>query len=100
MPYKPEKYRPPGYVKPSQRRPTSKERGFTYKWNVESRKWLSSPGAIHRLCEDCLAVGRTTIATEVHHLIRHHANPEVLWNTDLWVALCHPCHSLRTARGE
>ena len=56
----------------------------------------------HPLCEDCKAIGRITSATEVHHLIRRCDDPDGRhwFDPEQLVALCKPCHSVRTGRGE
>lgn len=47
------------------------------------------------LCEDCLAVGRVALATEVDHIIPlDHDGPDTDDNTR---NLCHECHVKRTA---
>jgi 5-methylcytosine-specific restriction protein A len=52
--------------------------------------------AAHPWCEDCLATGIYTPATDVHHEIRHRGDP-VLFATSPLRSLCHECHSRRTA---
>jgi 5-methylcytosine-specific restriction protein A len=52
----------------------------------------------HPLCEACMEQGRTTPATDVHHIIaRRSGGPDEEGNLQ---ALCHACHSAKTARGE
>lgn len=52
--------------------------------------------AAHPWCEDCLANGVHTPATDVHHVVRHKGDP-VLFATSPLLSLCHKCHSRRTA---
>lgn len=61
------------------------------------RKLANSP-----LCEDCLAAGRTTVAREIHHLVKLADDPHFVYATEYeWTtSLCKPCHSTRTSRGE
>lgn len=94
----PHKARSANQSKPDANRPNSYRRGYTRRWNTESRKWLRMPE--HRLCEDCAANGRTTLSAEVHHTTRHEGSVAILWDTSTWVALCKRCHSVRTRRGE
>lgn len=50
------------------------------------------------LCQDCLAEGRTTLATDPHHLEKRSDGGALL--TSKLLMLCHPHHSARTSRGE
>jgi 5-methylcytosine-specific restriction protein A len=47
-------------------------------------------------CADCLAQGRYTPATDVHHEVRHQGNRAIFLSSPLR-SLCHACHSRRTA---
>lgn len=50
----------------------------------------------HPLCEECLRQGKTTFATEVHHIV-----PLGHGGTNDWdnlMSLCKPCHSRITAQ--
>jgi len=49
------------------------------------------------LCEDCLAAGRTTAATQVHHKVPHQGNLTLFLDADNLMSLCASCHSIRTA---
>lgn len=52
----------------------------------------------HPLCADCERQGRVTPATDVHHLVARRAGGgDEESNLE---ALCHSCHSKRTASGE
>lgn len=55
----------------------------------------------HPLCEDHLeaVMQRLVPATEVHHIVKIAAGGDVFDARNLR-ALCHSCHSIRTARGE
>ena len=75
-------------------RGSSSERGYDARWQKIRRLYLQT----QPLCEDCLARGRTTAASEVHHVIPlrdggSHAEENLR-------ALCKSCHSTRTAKGE
>src|SRR2546422_162407 len=50
------------------------------------------------LCQDCLAEGKTTVATDPHHLVRRSEGGQLL--TDQLAMLCSHHHGQRTARGE
>lgn len=49
------------------------------------------------LCAECEKQGRTTIATEVHHLQDHCGNERLMFARSNLVGLCKPCHSAVTA---
>lgn len=51
------------------------------------------------LCGDCVAVGRTTASSDVHHKIRPRNEPQ-FFDRDNLAGLCGPCHAARTGRGE
>ncbi len=52
------------------------------------------------LCLDCLASGRTTVASELHHKTAHRGNHALFFDQSNLMPLCGPCHAVRTARGE
>ncbi|MEA4898685.1 MAG: HNH endonuclease signature motif containing protein [Christensenellaceae bacterium] len=73
------------------RDPTSKKR-YGRPWQKVRARFL----AAHPLCAECLANGRTTPASEVHHILplsRGGTHAE-----DNLMALCKPCHSAISAR--
>lgn len=75
------------------RRLSSHERGYDRRWAKASKAFLKS----HPLCAECARQGRTTPATEVDHIVPHKGNKSLFWNSDNWQALCHECHSRKTA---
>jgi 5-methylcytosine-specific restriction protein A len=72
------------------------ERGYGWDWQVFRKQYLTQ----HPLCLDCLDVGRTTVATEVHHMVKVKDDPTKRLDPDNMRALCGPCHRVRSARGE
>jgi len=78
------------------KRGNSSERGYSSKWQQARKGYLAK----HPLCSDCDKQGIVKGATEVHHTIKAKDNKEIFWDSSLWLALCHSCHSRRTARGE
>ena len=68
----------------------SSERGYDAAWQ-RFRVWFLSH---YPLCSDC-----SEIATEVHHKHRLRDGGAKLDEANC-MALCHVCHSRRTARGE
>ena len=74
-----------------ERDPASKKR-YGHQWQKVRARFL----AAHPLCAECMAHGRTTPASEVHHILplsRGGTHDE-----DNLMALCKPCHSAISAR--
>ena len=74
-----------------ERDPASKKH-YGYQWQKVRARFL----AAHPLCAECMARGRATPASEVHHILplsRGGTHDE----TNL-AALCKPCHSAISAR--
>jgi 5-methylcytosine-specific restriction enzyme A len=74
-----------------ERRGSSWKRGYDGAW-LRFRKWFLNR---HPVCEDC---GR--LATEPHHIKKVKEYLELRLVEINCKALCHDCHSKRTARGE
>ena len=88
MPQRPPIHRPiPPAPRAADLRPSSRDRGYDYQWEQVRDIYLSA----HRLCEDCLLVGRTCAGTEVHHVLplARGGEPYALENLR---TLCHACH--------
>lgn len=51
-------------------------------------------------CRMCDELGRMTPATVVDHSIPHRGDARLFWRSDLWVALCQPCHDRHKQRLE
>ena len=66
-------------------------RGYNAKWNKARKIFLAS----HPLCAVCGAP-----ATDVDHIIPHKGNKNLFWDQSNWQALCHSCHSRKTARED
>ena len=65
-----------------------------------TRAWVSARKAYlmaNPLCVLCQREGRLTPATDVDHIIPHRGDRRAFWDTSNWQALCHPCHSRKTA---
>jgi len=77
-------------------RGTSTERGYSYRWRVSSRQFLSR----HPLCSECLKEGITKVADCVDHIIPHNGNLKLFWDEHNWQSLCSSHHTQKTARGE
>lgn len=85
----------PGKPKPRvhEARGSAHSRGYGRKWQAARLGYLQK----HPLCVHCLARGHATAATEVDHIEPHRGDMVLFWRTDLWQALCKPCHSKKTA---
>jgi 5-methylcytosine-specific restriction endonuclease McrA len=73
-------------------RGTAHERGYGEAWR-KLRRWVLNR---YPLCAECLKIGRSEPATDVHHI-----TPKRLGGTNHpsnLQALCHSCHSRETAR--
>lgn len=72
------------------RRPTAQARGYSSKWQLESKAFLALPA--NRLC--ACGCGRT--ANMVDHIIPHRGDMKLFWSRSNWQALAmSPCHSSR-----
>jgi 5-methylcytosine-specific restriction protein A len=80
------------------RRPSSRERGYTHRWEQASKNFLAR--AENALCRVCLAAGRVEPATCVDHVVPHRGNMGLFWTESNWQPLCKACHDRKTGRGE
>lgn len=108
------KGRCPAHVKQASReRGSATQRGYGSDWErVKNQKLQLLAGEALQdfrkangcdpsaFCEDCKKVGRLTIATQVHHIIKFRYRPDLRLVMSNLMSLCGPCHALRTARGE
>jgi len=79
------------------RRPNAHRRGYGKRWQKYRRAFLAE----HPLCVACQAKGRVTPATDVDH-IQAVTGPDdpLFWEPSNHQALCHACHSSKTARED
>lgn len=77
-------------------RESAARRGYGRRWRRFRLLFLSD----NPLCADCQANGKYVPATEVHHLVKVAERPDLMFDLSNGRALCHACHSVRTARGE
>jgi len=73
------------------RRGSSSDRGYGYKWQQARTGWLRK----HPLCERCRPA--VVIATVVDHIQPHRGDKELFWDRDNWQSLCKGCHDRKTA---
>jgi 5-methylcytosine-specific restriction protein A len=71
-------------------RKSSNARGYNYKWQVESKKFLRK----HPTCAKC---GEK--ATVVDHIVPHRGNQGLFWARNNWCPLCERHHNQKTGRG-
>ena len=72
-------------------RKTPYERGYDSRWAKARKIFLAQ----HPLCAVCGAP-----ATDVDHIIPHKGNKRQCWDQSNGQALCHSCHSRKTARED
>lgn len=74
----------------------------TFYASPQWRRFRKHKLANNPLCEDCVERGITTASREVHHTVRLVDDPTRTYATsdEHTKALCTPCHSRRTQRGE
>ena len=75
------------------RRESSSKRGYNSRWQKARLTYIKH----NPLCVHCLAEGITKLATDVDHIIPHKGSQALFWQTSNWQALCHECHSIKTA---
>lgn len=75
---------------------SSTARGYGYKWQRLRARIL----AAHPLCVECEKRGIIKLATDVDHIRPHKGDPALMWDEHNLQALCHACHSRKTARED
>ena len=75
---------------------------------TDNLQWRSTKGqrvraqylADHPYCFDCMTVyARPVPATEVHHVVAQLDRPDLVFDSDNLIALCHDCHNTRHGKG-
>lgn len=66
-------------------------------FNYNGVKWKRKRGLILRrdkyMCQRCKRYGRAIEATEVHHIKHADEYPELVYDDQNLVSLCHACHN-------
>lgn len=75
------------------KRESSTARGYTYRWQQESKAFLR----INPLCVKCEEHGYTTSAVVVDHTEPHKGDMVLFWDKSKWQGLCKECHDRKTA---
>lgn len=79
-----------------ERRGSSTERGYGYKWQKARDGFLKkNPLCVHHLENN--QVERSTV---VDHIVPHKGDQTLFWDRTNWQALCKPCHDAKTARED
>ncbi len=76
------------------RRPTARQRGYTSKWERESKAFLALPA--NRYC--CCGCGRP--ADAVDHRVAHKGDQRLFWDRSNWQPMARGCNSAKAARSE
>lgn len=77
-------------------RESSTARGYGRPWQKARAGYLRK----NPLCIQCQELGKMTAATDVDHIEPHRGDKTLFWDSANWQALCHPCHSAKTARED
>ncbi|WIW52052.1 HNH endonuclease [Mesorhizobium mediterraneum] len=77
-----------------EKRLTPRQRGYSKKWDVEAKAFLSLP--VNRLC----ACGCGRASQMVDHKIPHRGNPQLMWDRSNWQPMTTACHSRKTAKHD
>ena len=77
-------------------RPSPSKRGYGRRWRVARSVFLKK----NPLCIECLKAGRIVPATTVDHIMPHKGDTGLMWDWKNWQALCHSCHSRKTAKED
>lgn len=75
------------------RRGSSAERGYGYKWQQARAVFLAE----NPLCAEHEAQGALVPATVVDHKVPHKGDMSLFWRRSNWQPLCKPCHDRKTA---
>lgn len=78
-----------------QRRPSSTERGYGYRWQRASKAWLRA----HPLAVDWFKEhdGRVVLAEVVDHIVPHRGDMKLFWDPGNWQGLTKADHDRKTA---
>lgn len=79
-----------------ERRGTSAQRGYGYKWQQAREGYLRS----HPLCVKHEMRGELVPASVVDHIKPHRGDMSLFWLRTNWQSLCKPCHDAKTARED
>jgi len=69
---------------------------YTARW----RAWRAQVLSRNPFCVDCQRLGRTTIATEIDHVVPHRGDLARFWDPTNVQGLCATCHGQKTQAGR
>ena len=91
MPVRPPTFRPKGartrrqaQAEDDARRGSSRERGYTYRWDVQALTYRRQ----HPLCVGCEAIGKVVAAEVVDHIVPHKGDETLMWDSANWQSAC------------
>lgn len=97
MPVRPPTFRPPVNPAPYDRdRGTARERGYSNRWDRLARRYREA----NPLCLGCSAVGWTSAARCVDHIVPHRGDETLMWDQNNLQGLCYWHHSVVKQRIE
>ncbi len=76
------------------RRPSAMVRGYTPKWQKESKAFLAQPE--NRFC----ACGCGRLANLVDHIIPHRGDDQLFWDKSNWQPMHAHCHNTKKQKSE
>jgi 5-methylcytosine-specific restriction enzyme A len=94
MPSRPKQHKP--LVQPCDRRQSSCQRGYGYRWQREREAYLR----LNPLCATCALQGRSSLATVVDHIVPHRGDATLFWDVTNWQSLCDAHHNEKTGKGQ
>lgn len=83
----------------SRRRGSPSSRGYGRRWARWRETYIQNE-ITFPFCPDCGRLFRNSTDIELHHKLKVADRPDLMYDPDNILPLCHRCHSARTARGE
>jgi 5-methylcytosine-specific restriction enzyme A len=89
-------------------RGSARKRGYSKRWDRRAAAFRARyplcgmrPHGVAPIMSQCYLEHRTTIATQVDHVVPHRGDPVLMWDElGNWQSLCSACHMLKTAAGR
>lgn len=95
MPHKPQTHKQ-RQSRPKDNRPSAAQRGYGRRWQkIRAAHLRANP-----LCVECLANGRSELATIVDHIEPHRGDTVRFWAKENLQSLCIECHNRKTGKGQ
>ena len=86
-------HEPVGYPRKS-----ASQRGYNSRWDKARKTYLAQHPLC--MCDECRRSGHPLMADVVDHIVPHHGDQKLFWDTSNWQALNHVCHNKKTARED